>query len=207
MEEPARHYWNTIGATKEFTHPVDLSWLETIGRDVRVLDYGCGYGRVTALLADAGFTAVSGVDVSAALVERGRRQRPGLDLTVMTAPPRVDVPDAGVGLVLLFAVLTCVPADPDQRALAAEIRRVLAPGGTVYVSDLLVQSDERNRRRYGPGGVFTTDDGAVCRHHTADHLRDLFTAAGFRMLAEHRIEVATMNGHRSDGIQLLAERV
>ncbi|HWS36313.1 MAG TPA: hypothetical protein VN408_26705 [Actinoplanes sp.] len=47
MEDPARQYWNTIGAVKEFTHPVDLSWLAEVRRDSPVLDYGCGSRRAT----------------------------------------------------------------------------------------------------------------------------------------------------------------
>ena len=53
-------YWNGVGATKTFTHPVHHSWLAGVGRDARILDYGCGYGRVTAELKDRGFSDVSG---------------------------------------------------------------------------------------------------------------------------------------------------
>ena len=57
-------YWDSIGATKTFTHPVNLSWLAGVGPDARVLDYGCGYGRVMAELSKHGFRDVSGVDLS-----------------------------------------------------------------------------------------------------------------------------------------------
>ncbi|GAA1646719.1 class I SAM-dependent methyltransferase [Actinoplanes couchii] len=207
MEEPARHYWNTIGAAKEFTHPMDLSWLEGISRDSRILDYGCGYGRIAGQLADAGFGRITGVDVSAALIERGRAARPGLDLRVQADPPRLAAASGSVDVAVLFAVLTCVPADRDQRALVTELDRVLAPGGLVHLSDLLLQSDERNLRRYAGGspyGVFTTGDGAVCRHHAAEHLRGLFP--GYAVVTERRVTVATMNRNSAEALQLLVRK-
>lgn len=201
-------YWDGPGAAKTFTHPLRLEHLADVPRDARVLDYGCGYGRLMGELAAAGFTDVSGVDLSPALVERGRREHPGLRFGVIAEPPAVPAPAASFGAVLLFAVLTCVPEDDGQRALVAEIERLLAPGGLLYVSDLLLQDDERNLARYaaaeGPYGVFTTDDGARCRHHAIEHLRGLL--GGFEIVAEERIEVGTMNGHRSRGAQLVARR-
>ncbi|MEV0606569.1 class I SAM-dependent methyltransferase [Polymorphospora rubra] len=205
-----RRYWDTVGATKTFTHPIDPGWLAGIERSARVLDYGCGYGRVMAELSDQGFTAVSGVDVSPVLIQRGRQLRPDLNFTVIESPPELGYGPASFDVVLLFAVLTCIPDDETQRALITELSRLLAPRGVIYVSDLVLQPDERNRRRYAayaeqfgtPYGVFATDDGAVCRHHDVKHLRALFD--GFHLVNERRIEVTTMNGHRSEAVQLLA---
>lgn len=196
--------------TKTFTHPLHAGWLDGVARDARILDYGCGYGRTMAELSGLGFTDVSGVDVSPGLVERGLQARPELRLAVIGAPPDTGYPTGSVDLVLLFAVLTCVPDDDGQVALLAELRRVLSPGGLLYVSDLVLQSDERNRRRYAehaertgaPYGVFDTGDGTVCRHHDPGRLRALL--AGFESLAERPVEVATMNGNWARGLQLLA---
>lgn len=147
MQDLARQtpYWDSAGATKTFTHPLNPAWLAGVSRTARVLDYGCGYGRI--------------------MVE-----------------------------------------------LVAELDRVLAPGGLIYVSDLVLQSDERNQRRYAayarahdaPYGVFATDDGAVCRHHDAEHLRGLLS--GFDLVHERHIDVATMNGRQASAVQLLARK-
>jgi SAM-dependent methyltransferase len=211
MHEAAR-YWQTAGAVKTFTHPLDSTWLTTISRPARILDYGCGYGRTVAELSDLGFASVRGVDISPALIDRGRRARPDLDLAVIDSPPTLAWPAAAFDVVILLAVLTCIPDDNAQQTLIAELSRVLAPGGLIYVSDLLLQPDDRNVRRYtaharthgGPYGVFATDDGAVCRHHTADHLRRLF--AGFNVLNERRVDVATMNGHPASALQMLVQK-
>src|ERR1051326_4217048 len=82
--------------------------------------------------------------------------------------------------VLLFTVLTCIPEDDGQRALLAEIRRVLRPGGLLYISDLLINSDARNVERYqghaeeyGMYGVFELPQGAVVRHHQEEWIKQL----------------------------------
>ncbi|MFF9839271.1 class I SAM-dependent methyltransferase [Streptomyces sp. NPDC013740] len=205
-------YWDGVGATKTFTHPVNLSWLAEVTPDARVLDYGCGYGRVMAELSEHGFRDVSGVDLSPALIERGRQLQPDLRFAVLESPPTLTHASGSFDVVLLFAVLTCVPDGDAQVKLVEELNRVLAPGGLLYVSDLLLQDDERNRDRYAahtqqfgtPYGVFATDDGAVCRHHDIAELRALLS--DFDLVDERRIEVATMNGHRSRAMQLLARK-
>ncbi|MFB7591872.1 class I SAM-dependent methyltransferase [Streptomyces sp. NPDC056169] len=205
-------YWDGIGATKTFTHPVSLSWLAGVNPNARVLDYGCGYGRVMAEISDHGFSDVSGVDLSPTLIERGRESRPDLRFEVLDSPPDLTYASARFEVVLLFAVLTCIPDNDAQQALVAELSRVLAPGGLLYVSDVVLQDDERNRDRYAahaqqfgtPYGVFATDDGAVCRHHDIAHLRALLP--DFDMVQERKIEVATMNGHRSQAVQMLSRK-
>jgi SAM-dependent methyltransferase len=211
MDDLARQtrYWATAGATKTFTHPLDAGWLAGVNRSARVLDYGCGYGRTMAELCDLGFTDVSGVDISPALVARGRQTRPDLSFAVIESPPTLTQPAASFDVIILFAVLTCIPEDDAQRALIAEVSRLLVSGGLLYVSDLRLQTDERNRRRYAeyaerygdPYGAFTTDDGAVCRHHHVEHLRTIMSE--FDLLRESHIDVSTMNGRPASAVQLL----
>lgn len=35
-------YWDGVGATKTFTHPLEITWLTGLSRTARILDYGCG---------------------------------------------------------------------------------------------------------------------------------------------------------------------
>jgi SAM-dependent methyltransferase len=205
-------YWDTVGASKTFTHPVQLDWLADVERDVRVLDYGCGYGRVLAELADRGFSRLSGVDVSPALIARARRLRPDLHVEHLASPPALPAGFGRFGVVLLIAVLTCVVEDDAQHELVAEVTRALAPGGLLYVSDLPLQDDEGHRDRYAsharlvdaPYGVFATGDGAVCRHHDRAHLHSLL--AHLQVVEQREVDVVTMNGHRARAVQLLLRK-
>ncbi|GAB3838636.1 class I SAM-dependent methyltransferase [Dactylosporangium cerinum] len=205
-------YWDGVGATKTFTHPVNFTWLAEVGPNARILDYGCGYGRVMAELHEQGFRDLLGVDLSPALIARGRQLRPDLRLEVLDSPPTVAHAPASFDVVVLFAVLTCIPDDDAQRALIAEVVRVLAPGGLLYLSDVLLQDDERNQARYTayaeqfgtPYGVFATGDGAVCRHHHINELRTRLK--DLDILEQRRIDVITMNRNRAKAVQVLARK-
>ncbi|WP_046731802.1 class I SAM-dependent methyltransferase [Streptomyces humi] len=204
-------YWDAAAATKTFTHPLHLPWLDRISRQAAILDYGCGYGRIMKELEQRGFANLTGLDASPGMIDRARSLYPTMRFAALDAPPAAPSPDAGFDAVLLFAVLTCIPGDEAQHRLIAELNRILKPGGILYISDLLLQDDERNRIRYGRHadrhgsyGVFETGDGAVCRHHPREWFSTLLT--GFHTIDTRTITVPTMNGHESTAIQILARK-
>ncbi|MEV6058000.1 class I SAM-dependent methyltransferase [Streptomyces sp. NPDC052107] len=206
-------YWDAAAATKTFTHPLHPPWLDGVGRHAAILDYGCGCGcgRIMAELEQHGFDNLTGADTSPDMVRRARRLHPAMRFATLDAPPLSPYRAADFDAVLLFAVLTCVPGDKAQHRLIAELNRVLKPGGILYISDLLLQDDARNRSRFdrhadrnGSYGVFETDDGVVCRHHSREWLAALL--AGFETVDTRTITVLTMNGHESSGIQVLARK-
>jgi SAM-dependent methyltransferase len=207
----SRDFWETTGAAKTFTHPLDAGLLAAhVPREARVLDYGCGYGRLTAELAGLGYGRVLGVDVSRTLIRRGLRERPGLPLAHHADLP-LPYPEGHFDAALLFAVLTCVPDDAAQRAILAELSRLMRPGGVLYLSDMPLQPDPYHLRRYereenGAYGVFETPDGGVFRHHPPERLRALAHDHGFTITEERTGRVPTLDGHTADRLQLIARR-
>ena len=114
--------------------------------------------------------------------------------------------DASVDATLLFTVLTCVPTNEAQRAIVGEIGRVLRPGGLFYISDLWLQTDERNIERYvrdqpkyGTYGVFDLPEGVTVRHHDAGWIESL--TRDFETRALDQIDITTMNGNPAKGFQ------
>lgn len=202
LQEPLRNYWEERSAAKRFTTPLCVETLERhVAKDAFILDDGCGYGRTLAELRDAGFERLTGVDFSASLVERARREVPEAKLYVADAAS-LPFDDASFDAVLLFGVLTCVPSDENQTRVAAEARRVLKPGGVLYVNDFLLNDDVRNKERYArapqgyPYGVFSLPEGAILRHHREEYVRELFR--DFKTISFEKTIFPTMNGHRSN---------
>lgn len=183
-----QEYWNKAAETKQFTTPFQLEAFEKyVLRVASILDVGCGYGRTLDELYRAGWRDLIGIDFSEGMIQRGRAEYPYLDLRVKADAERIDLPDESAGAVIVFAVLTCIRTDAEQERFIAEIRRVLRPGGILYVNDFLLNADERNAARYekfkdkyGVYGVFELPEGAVCRHHDERWINTLL--GGFKEL-------------------------
>lgn len=99
------------------------------------LDVGCGTGVLTqAVLSAAAPEAVLGVDPSQAFVEAAARKGDPRAAFVVGRAEQLPVADAAVDVAVSGLVLNFVP---DRPAAAAELRRVLRPGGNAaaYVWD------------------------------------------------------------------------
>ena len=208
-------YWNTEGTRKVFGHPLNLERVsQWLSYESRILDFGCGYGRSLGELSEAGYRDLIGLDFSPAMIDAARARFPQVEFRALESSSTVSLslstsiplPDASVDAVLLFSVLTCVPTDDGQRALIAELHRVLRPRGLLYISDLWLQSDERNLERYardeakyGKYGVFDLPEGVTVRHHDRQWITTL--TRDFEPVALDDIEVLTMNRNPAQAFQ------
>lgn len=205
-------YWDRVAWEKNFTLPFDKEkFRQLVPRTCRILDYGCGYGRILAELQAMGYANLLGVDTSSELIERGATLHPALDLRIFDGGP-LPFADASFDAVLLVAVLTCIPGDDSQRRIVDEISRVLSRGGVLCLADFLLNEDQLNQRRYQEAngkydayGVFELPEGAVLRHHHPDWLAQL--TAGFAELSSQVSQVQTMNGHLSESLMYFGRKI
>ena len=182
--------------------PLDLAMVDafaaavTSGEDPRVLDAGCGTGRMSRYLADRG-CQVSGVDLSPGMVAMARRDHPDLAFTVgsLTDLPYAD--DRFAGVMLWYSIIHTPPA--GQARIFAEAARVLRPGGHLLVG---FQSGEGTRdvsaayRRFG-------HEVELERHcYTADQVASQLEAAGLREVS--RLVRRAQGTERDDQAVLLA---
>lgn len=134
-------------------------------RHERIVEIGCGSGRMLDALRERGFSNVSGLEIHADRCD-GLRSR-GHDVTngeFFATPP----PEGGVGAVVLHLTLECFH---DPVAALRQVRSWLRPGGRVYVSTSNLDSVWASR--YGP---------MWSRWHAPFH-RSLFGARALRKLA------------------------
>lgn len=115
--------------------PLDLAMirhlLDLVPEGGRVLDAGCGAGRLLPLLASRG-ARVEGIDISADMVRRARQDHPGHPIAVAEL---TDLPcdDGALDAVVSWYSTIHMPDDHLADALA-ELRRVLRPGGHVLLA-------------------------------------------------------------------------
>ncbi len=94
-----------------------------------LVEIGPGHGTLAELARDAGWR-YRAVEASPVLIEELRRK--GLEVVEAWAPP-IPMPDASHDVVYADQVLEHMPGIDRARELVAEARRVLRPGGALFV--------------------------------------------------------------------------
>jgi len=96
----------------------------------RVLDVGCGSGTFTGLLQQWGYRT-SGIDISPKLIALAKRKFSDIDFSIGDAENMPFAPASFDGI-LLSGLMHHFP---DPHRLAAEVRRMLRPGGRFVAFD------------------------------------------------------------------------
>jgi arsenite methyltransferase len=119
-----------------------------------VLDHACGAGMDLLLAARRAGPAghAIGVDATPAMVQTATEaaRQAGLDANVEIHQgfyEALPVPDASVDLVISNGVLNLAP---DKGAVLNEVYRVLKPGGSLYLADVVVQRELTLEARSNP---------------------------------------------------------
>ncbi|MFC7752722.1 class I SAM-dependent methyltransferase [Tsukamurella soli] len=176
----------------------------------RILEIGCGTGNLLVRAArGASDLTVVGCDPDPRAVDRARRKvrrLPGVRVDVAYAQ-RLPYPDASFDTVL--SALMWHHLDGEAKtAAAAEVARVLRPGGSLYLADLLEHghggtrggTHGHGRRGHGLHAAFSrriTEAG----HRVDDAgIVESLAGAGLRAtrLGEARLRVGTVGCFRAD---------
>jgi SAM-dependent methyltransferase len=105
-----------------------VEFVRSLGPAGRVLDLGCGDGRLTVCLDARELTAA---DVSAVALERATARLDAARLVELEPDAPLPLADSSFDLVLCAETLEHVR---DVQLLLSEARRVLAPGGALAVT-------------------------------------------------------------------------
>jgi len=178
-----------------------------LDRPCRVVDFGCGYGRMgmvlMSLLPEG--SAYTGIDTSGPLLARGREL--SADLAYPAEFIEADVreapfPDNSFDIAFSHAVLMHVP---DAEKAIAEMVRVTADGGMVITCDAnrnaanaLLQIHETNELDNAPLELFQTMNAHVRQQKGVDY------NMGIRMpILLHRAGLQNVGCRISDAVRLL----
>lgn len=160
----------------------------------RVLDFGCGCGRVIRWWPRVEGTALTGCDYNPALVRWCERNLPFASFAVNELLPPSPFGAGSFDLVYSLSILTHL-TEEAQRAWIAEWRRILAPGGylmfTVSGDSYTHKLSDEERARYDRGELILqfprSQGGNLCaaihppRYVTEDLLGDGFELVGSRV--------------------------
>ena len=142
------------------------------------LDWGCGCGRSTRFLLDAGLGQIYGCDIdSGAIAWCERELAPGRFATVGTKPP-TEYATGSMDLIIGVSVLTHLSRQ-DQAAWLRELHRIASPGGLILVT---VHGDYAYRFNHGgpPSGRAEGGRARLRRLRRAMSLRSMRRARSLK---------------------------
>lgn len=123
-------YWNEIGVKKEFEDPVYFDKLtQFLTPTSRIVEYGCGYGRMMDMFKSKGYANLVGFDYAEGMIARGKLENPDLDLKLLEKSSIIPCDTESVDVVLMSTVLCCMTSSDERNKLMNEIHRVLVPNG------------------------------------------------------------------------------
>lgn len=161
----------------------------------RVLDVGCGAGRVLAYLLMIGADA-HGIDLAPSMVEYCHRTLPDAHVRVGDAQAIRQSFDGAFDVVLAPDNLIDVFDDTERRGVIADIREVLAPDGLFIFSTHDLGWQESNP---GPREWEQTSGAGVMKKLLASSPASLVGAVrNRREIARNRARLAPLEQHHAD---------
>jgi SAM-dependent methyltransferase len=195
-EEISRAFYAQLGAeglanrtAPEWDRSIVARLTEILPLESRVLDVGCGYGRVTLPLAQAGYE-IEGIDLSENLIDAARRvadaKRLPIVFTVGSMTSLPYAPASYDAVVSLWSSFNELLEEEEQGRALREMWRVLRPGGFALIEGPLYEeptdSDIESGRRRGQEHriAWMYVEGILRPHyaHDARSLRRACDAAG-----------------------------
>ncbi len=139
--------------------------LEGIGRDLPLLDVGCGNGEFIRQLAESGHRApVLGVDFSLPLLNDAEfipEDFPATFLALDITSSDWSAVGGQFSIITCFATLHHIPSDEIRLRILHNIHERLADDGRFIHSNWQFLNSERLRKRIQSWGIVGLDDGDV----------------------------------------------
>ncbi len=186
--------------------------LAYIPNGARVLDLGCGNGRLVERLEHEGRSVTyTGVDAVPELVAIAQTRRVQLHLSTaefrvadVTAPGwNRALPNAPFDVVVALAVLHHIPSHERRTQLLRDIHAVLQPGGTVAMTNWHFARNERMRKKMVDWSTVGIDERELepgdallhwkrggtgyryCHLLTQAEVKELAAESGFQVLEQY----------------------
>ena len=191
-----REAWERLYASngRQWRGSADIGFV-SVSTGESFLELGCGNGKTARALADAG-AAVTGVDFSPSAVAECRRLLGGRAVFAEADVRSLPFPDGSFAKATAFHVLEHL-SDEGLAEAVSEVRRVLVPGGTLYLR-CFAEGDLRSG-----GKKEDMRNGIAYRYWSLDDVKRAFPSDSWEIVSAERIDSPTRFG----GVRRRLERV
>ena len=161
---------------------------KVVGKNIKVLDLGCGYGRISKrILSDFPHAITTGVDIAKSYVKLYNKELYPKGKAITGDIKKLPFADSSYDVVVVITTLMYLVKKEDRQKALQEIHRVLKPGGKFVVI-------ERNIYGHGLvtlGGIVEKLRGKRNKEITAVSFNKNYLAG---LLSKHVGELEEMKG-------------
>ena len=203
---------NKVIASSPFSEKV----FDFIPKEGRVLDLGCGDGRLSKIIKAHGFETY-GMDINPAAINlaKAKPDYVGIVFSIQDAKS-TTYEDDFFDAVIEQAVLACVEKS-SRFAVLTEVYRILKPGGVLSIAEFGFKEDLHERYRgdalasgeYGTV-VVKSDDGMKpfrSHHFRVEELDALIHDTGFEIIQSAHPNFITRSGNEHPGHQYIVRKI
>lgn len=186
--------WNKVADDVNFNLEIDFNrFSNEVPSEHKILDYGCGYGRISNQLWGCGYKNIVGVDSSQKMIERGNEEYPYLHLSAVSGSS-LTFPDHSFDAVVACAVFTCITDHEVRLSQISELCRILKPDGLLHMVEFCSESSK----------LFTASVGVPMLHSSPQELRDL--VGTLQVVSEEIKKTNTMGGSPANSYSVFARK-
>lgn len=199
--------------TLESTTPFNIEvFAKYCSKSDNILDIGCGYGRICKLLEDYGYLNITGIDSSAVLLERAKRNLNHTKVILSDAlniPLKDDLFDVGIS----FGIINCLYKDGELEKYANECNRLLKDGAFLFINEYTRNDSEYFDLKYRDGfnefkipRVFRSNNGTTYRHYSIVNLLNAFDKNFNLIYCESKELLSQHHSRKVSGFSLILQK-
>ena len=199
------------------TSPFSEKVFDFIPKGGRVLDLGCGNGRISKIIKEHGYQTY-GVDVNAEAIASAQADPDlaNIEFSVQDGTA-TNYANESFDAVIEQAVLACMEKS-DRPVVLTEVRRILKSGGIFSMAEFGIgenlkeryESDALISGEYGTVIVKGKEDGSKSlrsHHFSKEELEALIKNAGFEIVQSAHPNFITRSGNEHPGHQYIVRKV
>ncbi len=199
---------------------------EYFKKDFKILDLGCGFGKTCLQLYSEGYHNIHGIDANESGIEFARKKAkemfPNEEFPKFEAGDAIKLPfgEHSFDGVIIQALLTAITRQNHREKVFSEIKRILRPGGYVYIADFgQTWEHPTYKKRYEDGlkkgyerGTFearnpeTGELEYLAHHYTKEEFEHLLKSTNFKIKYYSSETVTTRTGNKVNGHVIVAQR-